>query len=178
VASFPDKGVSLTEKFKGIPTALMSNIMVLSAPDSNDGISCKGLWDTGSNKSALTKRLIKVLDLKASGQGYLKGITRGEAKETNTFKVSIILPNGIGFASLNVFECDKLGEADFLIGMDIITKGDFAITTKDDQTFLSFRRPSLNHIDFEREEKAENKVGRNMRCPCGSGKKFKNCCDN
>ncbi|HKY08388.1 MAG TPA: PBPRA1643 family SWIM/SEC-C metal-binding motif protein [Candidatus Binatia bacterium] len=23
---------------------------------------------------------------------------------------------------------------------------------------------------------AENKVGRNERCPCGSGKKFKNCC--
>ena len=40
---------------------------------------------------------------------------------------------------------------DVLIGMDIITKGDFAITNPDGTTKFSFRIPSQADIDFVRE---------------------------
>jgi hypothetical protein len=35
-----------------------------------------------------------------------------------------------------------------IIGMDIITLGDFAISNKDEKTVLSFRIPSVDTIDF------------------------------
>jgi len=38
--------------------------------------------------------------------------------------------------------------SDVLIGMDVITQGDFAITNKDGMTTFSFRTPSLITIDF------------------------------
>jgi hypothetical protein len=38
--------------------------------------------------------------------------------------------------------------ADILIGMDIITLGDFAVSNFEGVTKFSFRVPSLSHIDF------------------------------
>jgi len=37
---------------------------------------------------------------------------------------------------------------DVAIGMDVICKGDFAVTNKDDLTLFSFRIPSETAIDF------------------------------
>ena len=37
----------------------------------------------------------------------------------------------------------------------------------------------MNKIDFNKllaQIKADKKIGRNDPCPCGSGKKYKNCC--
>ncbi len=71
-----------------------------------------------------------------------------------------------------------------LIGMDIISRGDFAVTNKDGKTTFSFRLPSVAKIDFVKEgapiemplKTTTPKVGRNDPCPCGSGKKYKKCC--
>ena len=38
-----------------------------------------------------------------------------------------------------------------LIGMDIITLGDFAITNQNHTTTFSFRMPSLHTIDYQRQ---------------------------
>jgi preprotein translocase subunit SecA len=69
-----------------------------------------------------------------------------------------------------------------LIGMDIIARGDFAVTNYDGKTVFSFRMPSVEQIDFVEQlrkgqpARVPPKVGRNAPCPCGSGKKYKNCC--
>jgi preprotein translocase subunit SecA len=34
----------------------------------------------------------------------------------------------------------------------------------------------LNHSDNQEEEKSSKKIARNDPCPCGSGKKYKQCC--
>jgi hypothetical protein len=41
-----------------------------------------------------------------------------------------------------------MGKTDVLIGMDIISRGDFALTHKEGKTVFSFRYPSLATIDF------------------------------
>ena len=41
-----------------------------------------------------------------------------------------------------------MGDYDVIIGMDIITLGDFVITNKDNQTWFAFRYPSSEHIEF------------------------------
>lgn len=90
-----------------------------------------------------------------------------------TYLVNIVLPNKVGVSQIRVAE-GTIKDADALIGMDIIGLGDFAVTNKDDKTTFSFRMPSIECIDFVK--KGKPKVGRNMPCPCGSGKKHKNCC--
>jgi len=66
--------------------------------------------------------------------------------------------------------------------MDIISQGDFAVTNVEGKTIHSFRYPLVERIDFveqsrkQRTVKVPPKVGRNDPCPCGSGKKYKNCC--
>nr|ABZ06474.1 hypothetical protein ALOHA_HF4000010I05ctg1g38 [uncultured marine microorganism HF4000_010I05] len=61
--------------------------------------------------------------------------------------VNIILPNSLGVRSVRVTKGDMAG-VDLLIGMDVIGKGDFAVTNLNEITKLSFRFPSAAHIDF------------------------------
>lgn len=94
---------------------------------------------------------------------------------------------GVGVAQLPVTGND-LGDVDMLIGMDVISKGDFAVTNVGGITTFSFRIPSQETIDYVQQDNQANakaqlvadavrhkKVGRNDPCPCGSGKKYKNC---
>ena len=40
---------------------------------------------------------------------------------------------------------------DILIGMDIINRGDFAVTNRNGKTMFSYRYPSMAAIDFQSE---------------------------
>jgi hypothetical protein len=44
---------------------------------------------------------------------------------------------------------------DVVIGMDIVTRGDFAVTNRDGRTTFSFRIPSQSHIDFVADDDTE-----------------------
>jgi hypothetical protein len=49
---------------------------------------------------------------------------------------------------IKVISCKSIHDFDAIIGMDIIAKGDFAITGKSGNTKFSFRMPSIADIDF------------------------------
>jgi hypothetical protein len=97
--------------------------------------------------------------------------------------INILLPNSVGFAALRVTEGD-LPDFDVLIGMDIIVRGDFAISQSTGKTKFTFQMPSTHDFDFHKENYQETHTpviapkqpGRNAPCSCGSGKKFKHCC--
>jgi uncharacterized protein YecA (UPF0149 family) len=78
-----------------------------------------------------------------------------------------------------VTELDKahVGNFQVIVGMDVITLGDFSITNVSGLTMMSFRTPSLVAIDYvvEANRLTYAGVGRNAPCPCKSGKKFKKC---
>ena len=69
--------------------------------------------------------------------------------------------------------------------MDVITIGDLSITNYQGQTFLTFREPSLEKIEYVAEIDQYNNYLKlhniNVlhrvpdKCPCGSGKNYKNC---
>jgi len=81
----------------------------------------------------------------------------------------------VGIQGVNVTEGDLHG-ADLLIGMDIISMGDFSITHKDGNTKMSFCMPPCESHDYVERIKSNNEfLESKMKCPCGSGKKFKYC---
>jgi len=107
----------------------------------------------------------------------------GGSSAENTYLVNVYLPNAVAFAGIVVSECKETAHFGFILGMEIIARGDFSITNVGNQTWVSFRVPSMVGIDYVQEA---NKiqfagVGRNAPCPCGkqdgNGKpiKFKKC---
>ncbi|MDR1974995.1 MAG: hypothetical protein LBQ31_10090 [Bacteroidales bacterium] len=75
-------------------------------------------------------------------------------REVNVYFVNITLDNRNITINTQVTECDELSadnSVGLLIGMNIITMGDFAVTNFGGQTLMSFRVPSLQKIDFTAE---------------------------
>ena len=76
------------------------------------------------------------------------------------------------------------GRVGLLLGMNVISKGDFIVTNHSGHTTMTFRVPSLESIDFVGELEEYNRIRRIYdiqkkkgieKCPCKSGKDFKNC---
>lgn len=140
----------------------------------------RAIWDTGATSSVITEKVVDQCSLKPTGMTLVRHAYGEELAEV--YHVNIGLPNNVAFSNIRVTKGIVAG-ADALIGMDIINHGDFAVTNAEGQTVFSFRIPSIQRIDFVKAANAGNpdkqsttKVGRNDPCPCGSGKKYKNCC--
>jgi len=139
------------------------------------------LWDTGATNTCISKAVVKKLALKPITVARVSG-AYGEENTKPVYLVCLYLPNGVFFDNTPVIEWDSQ-DIEVLVGMDILTKGDFAVSNVDNKTFFSFRIPSLEKIDFlqtQREQvkgipKSFPEVGRNDPCSCGSGKKYKKC---
>lgn len=110
------------------------------------------LWDTGAAVTAITPKVAQALGLipityetvfHAQGQG-----------RAPVYKANVLLPNGIEFHNLRILEGNLYG-FDLLIGMDIISEGDFALTNRDGKTVFSFQIPSTHLYDFEKQQEAQ-----------------------
>jgi hypothetical protein len=157
-------------------------------------IKVKALWDTGAMISAITDSTVKALGLIPDGGTNV--VYGGNIVYENLYSVLIYLPNHVVFPA-RVTQCRDKTNFELIIGMDIITGGDFAITNKNKKTTVSYRVPSSVEIDFRKEIKQETspeipapkapekktilapmrngKVNGNLPCPCGSGRKYKQC---
>lgn len=143
------------------------------------------IWDTGATTTTINAKVVAECNLKPIGIGLLK--TANQSINTTGYLIALRLPNGVGVPALPVYLAplgNDPNDPDVLIGMDIINEGDFAVTNVGRRTIFSFRIPSMETIDFVPEKKSTQpitrrftKVGRNAPCPCGSGKKFKKCCE-
>jgi len=111
----------------------------------------RAIWDTGATNSVISQQVVDSCALKPTGMTQVHGV-HGTAN-SKTFLVNIILPNAVQFANVEVTLGNVTG-ADLLIGMDIITTGDFAITNVKGNTTFSFRFPSIATIDYVKEADA------------------------
>ncbi len=113
---------------------------------------------------------------------------QGVEENVPVYLCSIYLPSKVVIGEVNVIEGVLADGVDLLVGMDIISLGDFAISNFKGNTHFSFRMPSIERIELNRGKSSgllspagkqlppAPKVGRNAPCPCGSGKKYKKCC--
>jgi hypothetical protein len=146
------------------------------------GIKYKALYDTGATHSTISPKVVR--DLKLPSIGATNVGVGGGTLTTTSHLVNIGFPNHVMFGMVRVTAVTLFyRDIDVIIGMDIITQGDFAVTNYKGKTTFSFCCPSRREIDFVAEVNADNtvtpvhsdKVGRNQLCPCGSGKKYKKC---
>lgn len=168
----------------GVKVSALVTDAGISAPTKQPKVPTKtqkALWDTGSTGSAISEDLAKTLGLIPVTKRNVIGVNTVEVRDV--YQVDIYLPDNVRIANASVtsYPPNRL-PFNVLIGMDIITRGDFAVTHADELTAFSFRIPSKETIDYVAQHKrlkAPAKklpvVGRNAMCPCGSGKKFKHC---
>jgi hypothetical protein len=106
----------------------------------------KGLWDTGATNCVVTQRVVDACGLKAYTQRRVKG-AYGAVNLRDAYYVNLRLLNGVELPHITVTHGDLDG-FDILIGMDVITLGDFAITNEGGRTLFTFRIPSCHTIDY------------------------------
>lgn len=108
----------------------------------------KAIWDTGATNSLITQAVVDACNLQPTGMAEVHGVSGVNLCET--YMVDFALPNNIIVQSVNVTKGVLGGgdQGDVLIGMDIITLGDFVITNKSGVTWFSFHTPSIRHVDY------------------------------
>lgn len=188
---------SFTSKIGGLARELKTPCHICEAFEPSSGkkhppfTQVVGLWDTGASCSAISRRLVEAIGLQPSGFAQINHANG--TSQVPTYLINILLPNNVGIPTLVVTEANLNGDFDILIGMDVISKGDFSISNFNGKTIFSFRIPSIQDTDFVEDSKTqppatlsmnlptnkpiikEKKPGRNEPCHCGSGKKYKHC---
>lgn len=175
---------ALTIQSPAIANCITSQV-TLKDPFTGKELHTNGIWDTGATNSVITKSSASALGLKPISRAVVNGVHG--SKEVNVYFVNITLNNNQITLNSTVTECEELS-ADhsngMLIGMDIISRGDFCVTNSDGHTTMTFMVPSQRKFDFVEEIREFNKYvtmhqswlrSGNNRCPCGSGKQWQNC---
>jgi len=105
------------------------------------------LWDTGAMVSVVSPEVVAKLKLDIVDTIQIAGIT-GESLAKMAV-ISIHFPNGAVIEDVRVAICGMSPGNEMIIGMDVITRMDIAITNGGGQTQLSFAIPPFeNRIDF------------------------------
>lgn len=137
---------AFTVKINGIARILQTEVDLL-IPNSQHGTRVPAIWDTGATGSVITKKVSQALNLIPTGLAQVN-TANGQVIQ-NTFTIDVGLPNGVIIQGITVTEADGLsGGCEALIGMDIISLGDFSITNHNGKTCMSFRVPSGHEIDY------------------------------
>jgi hypothetical protein len=150
----------LSVSYNGISNQIQCSIQV-SFPKSlliDDEVAlentCLAIWDTGATGSAITALTAQKLNLAPTGVKRVSGL--GGTIQKNVYLVDVTLPNNVRITDLSVTEIDNpqdekgnpIDNFGVLIGMDIISRGDFSITNFEGKTLMSFRIPSIVKTDY------------------------------
>jgi hypothetical protein len=178
---------------------IITTIQVLPAHNMGESVTpyqekFKGLWDTGASASTIGTAIAARLALPVIGQREMYGA--GGAYISQVYLAGLLLPNNVSIEHIALYGFESSPKFDMLIGMDIITMGDFLVSSHNGQVHFSFQIPSMGGITLSGIEKAVRrdgvltvksqtnigtsrrntpKIGRNEPCHCGSGKKYKHC---
>jgi len=143
---------AVTKEHNRIMSVIETEVLIAQAHEPENSYSMfqhekmTAIWDTGATNSVITKNVVTKIGLKAIGITQVN--TAGGKLECNVFMINMFLPNNIGIPNIRATEGILGGNIDVLIGMDIISKGDFAITNTNGKTVFSFQIPSIYKIDF------------------------------
>lgn len=146
---------NFTLSHKGLSHVLITDISISQAFKPIPGKTLptktyKGIWDTGATNSVISQRIVNECGLKPTG--IVKVYHVGGESPSETYLVNILLPHKVGIPHIKVTKGNMGATADVLIGMDIITMGDFAITNTNGNTVFTFRMPSVECIDFTKQK--------------------------
>ena len=93
------------------------------------------MWDTGSQYTFLSSRIVEALQLKPVGKAGISGISGNS--DADVYNVHVVLPSGDAVINVEALGCGY-SDYDVIIGMDIIMLGEFHFDRMDDHSVFSF----------------------------------------
>ena len=146
---------AFTIDYHGKSNKLRTQITISNGERSITGTA---LWDTGATTTCISESVAQQLSLVPTGMMNIQ--TPSSTKSVNTYLVNVGLPNHLNVNDVQVCDTDigKQG-LEMLIGMDIITLGDFSVSNYNDKTVFTFRVPSKEKNDFVPQSNIDNTVG-------------------
>lgn len=135
-----------TEKYKSIQRKLINSAVV---EFNGNAVQAIAQWDTGATSTCISKELVTQLGLQPTGM--IKVQTPSGIGLMNKYMINLILNNEVRIMNLVVMDSEIGNQGiDVLIGMDIISNGDFAVSNFEGKTQFSFRLPSQEHVEYHR----------------------------
>ncbi len=140
---------AFTNKFDHRLDAIVTGCYVLTSDvDENDQRHyCEAenaCWDTGATNTSISPAIIEALQLKSVGKTKVSTYG-GHVVDSDVYVIDLMLPGNNKVEKLNVLSAES-DDYDVVIGMDVMTLGDFCLSNKDGKTCFSFRLPSKEHI--------------------------------
>lgn len=115
----------------------------ISVSVSRKEANVRAVIDTGTTHSFISRRLINELSPISANTRVM--IYR---KPSDGYFFNIHLSDGLMLNNFILYEMPYGFDDDFLLGMDVVSQGDLAISNYDGQTAVSFRKPSKQRISF------------------------------
>jgi DNA-binding sugar fermentation-stimulating protein len=146
------KHSTLSYDFENRQNRFIIPVQIHSVPfNSMLSVSANALWDTGAMMSAITPEIRDKLKATAVNRKKIAGIHT--AQEVDIVAITIELPNRVVKKSIEVAVCNMTSNIGMILGMDIISLGDFALSNGNDQTLFSFAVPPYqDKIDFSKRQ--------------------------
>ena len=94
------------------------------------------IWDTGATRTAISERIAKELNFPIVSKQYIN--TANGMIQVPLHCITIGLPDRKIIPEILVVSCILPSSIDALIGMDIITRGDFSISTSNGKVSVSY----------------------------------------
>lgn len=147
---------AFTSRVNGVAKSLRNDVVLCNGETK---IKYTALWDTGATNTCISNEAADALNLQCTGMTQIK--TPSGIKTVKTYLIDIILPNNVTVKDIAV--CDsEIGNQGIgaLIGMDIISAGEFNVSTFEGNTWFTFRMPAKKHTDYVEQINFENLIGK------------------
>lgn len=130
----------------------------ISISNGSRTITGTALWNTGATTSCISESVAQQLSFVPTGMMDIQ--TPSSTKSVKTYLVNVRLPNHLNVNDVQVCETD-IGKQDIevLIGMDIITLGNFSVSNFNNNTVFTFRFPSKEKADYVPQSNIDNIIG-------------------
>ena len=103
--------------------------------------SYNGIWDTGSSRTIISQKVVNDLQLTSVGTTQVKQLqVKGEVVR-EVFLMNIALAPHIIFSNVRVGLVLLPPGFDVILGLDIITRGNFSLSQKNGKTIVDFCIP-------------------------------------
>ena len=155
---------SFIKDYDKLKKILLMPIEIIPVSSSNEAISktpvkIKALWDTGATLTVIKPELKDKLELcmvRAGSSAKIAGL--GGFFDANYTVLSLRLWENFEINWCPVYVLDYSVDVDIIIGMDIISMGDFAVCNTGNKTSFSFVVPPLpDKTDFTEKARLLNK---------------------
>lgn len=124
-------------EYESAASQLQTPIDISLCNDTSPRYRVKALWDTGASTSCISERMARMMKLQPIA--IEESISATDQMNACCYFVDAYLSDGMPFRNLEVTGLPLTGlDTDFLIGMDIISKGKFTVESVGGKTVIRF----------------------------------------